>query len=58
MTPEETFGQLLGIGIVWLVAEVGLEERCSVFQLWPQESKSDDSPVVCLDHIELMQKRH
>ena len=46
MTPEETFGQLLGLGKAWRVVEARLEASSSTFvlsvketaELWPEES--------------------
>jgi hypothetical protein len=53
MTPEETFGQLLGLGKAWLVVEARLEASSSTFilkveetaALWPEESTRAGTPV-------------
>ena len=66
MTPEETFGQLLGLGKAWRVVEARLEASSSTFMLkveetaalWPQESTRAGTPVTCHDHVEPMQWRH
>ena len=64
MTPEETFGQLLGMGKAWRVVEARLE--ASMFflkveetpELWPEESTRAGTPLTCYDHVEPMQWRH
>ncbi|MFM2167534.1 MAG: hypothetical protein RIS79_1905 [Verrucomicrobiota bacterium] len=66
MTPEETFGQLLRLGMPWSSVEVRLEASSSTFllkveetpDLWPEESARAGTPVVCHDHVEPMQWRH
>ena len=66
MTPEETFGQLLGLGKSWKVVESRFEAESSTFflkveetpELWPEESTRAGTPVVCHDHVEPMQWRH
>ena len=66
MTPEETFGQLLGLGKAWRVVEARLEASSSTFvlkveetaALWPEESARAGTPVTCHDHVEPMQWRH
>jgi hypothetical protein len=55
MTPEETFGQLLGLGKAWRVVEARLEASSSTFRLkieetaalWPEESTRAGNPVTC-----------
>ena len=52
MTPEETFGQLLGLGKAWRVVEARLEASMFVLKveetpdLWPEESARAGTPVV------------
>ena len=66
MTPEQTFGQLLGLGKSWKVVESRFEAESSTFflkveetpELWPEESARAGTPVVCHDHVEPMQWRH
>ena len=64
MTPEETFGQLLGLGKAWRVVEARLEASMFVLKveetpdLWPEESARAGTPVTCYDHVEPMQWRH
>jgi transposase len=66
MTPEETFGQLLGLGKAWRVVEARLEASSSTFvlsvketaELWPEESARAGTKVTCHDHVEPMQWRH
>jgi len=66
MTPEATFGQLLGLGKAWRVVEAGLEASSSTFvlsvkvtaELWPEESARAGTKVTCHDHVEPMQWRH
>ena len=66
MIPEPTFGQLLGLGKSWRVAELRFEPESSTFflkveetpDLWPEESARAGTPVVCHDHVEPMQWRH
>jgi transposase len=66
MTPEETFGQLLGLGKPRSAVEARLEASSSTFllkveetpDLWPEESARAGTPVVCHDHVEPMQWRH
>lgn len=66
MTPEQTFGQLLGLGKSWNVVESRFEAESSTFflkveetpELWPEESARAGIPVVCHDHVEPMQWRH
>jgi hypothetical protein len=38
MTPEETFGQLLGLGKAWRVVEARLEASSSTFVLKVEET--------------------
>ena len=60
MTPEQTFGQLLGLGKSWKVVESRFEAESSTFfleveetpELWPEESARAGTPVVCHDHVE------
>ena len=58
MTPEETFGQLLGLGKAWRVVEARLEASMFVLkveetpELWPEESARAGTPVTCYDHVE------
>ena len=66
MTPEETFGQLLGLGEAWRVVEARLEASSSTFvlkveetaALWPEASARAGTPVTWHDHDEPMQWRH
>jgi hypothetical protein len=66
MTPEETLGQLLGLGSAWLVAEARLDASSSTFvfkvdetaALWPEEIARAGTSVTCHDHVEPMQWRH
>ena len=66
MTPEQTFGQLLGLGKSWNVVESRFEAESSTFflkveetpELWPEESARVGTPVTCHDHVEPMQWRH
>ena len=66
MTPEQTFGQLLGLGKSWNVVESRFEAESSTFflkveetpELWPEESARAGTPVTCHDHVEPMQWRH
>ena len=66
MTPEETFGQLLGLGKAWRVVEARLEASSSTFvlsvketvELWPEESARAGTKLTCHDHVEPMQWRH
>ena len=66
MTPEETFGQLLGLGKAWRVVDARLEVSSSTFvlkveetaALWPEESARAGTSVTCHDHVEPMQWRH
>ncbi len=66
MTPEETFGQLLGLGSVCRVVEARLESRASnsvlkvkeTAALCPEESARVGTTVTCHDHVEPMQWRH
>jgi transposase len=66
MTPEETFGQLLGLGKAWRVVKARLEASSSTFvlsvketaELWPEESARAGTKVTCHDHVEPMQWRH
>jgi hypothetical protein len=66
MAPEETFGQLLGLGKAWRVMEERIEASSSALvlrvegtaELWPQESTRAGTPVTCHDHVEPMQLRH
>ena len=66
MTPEETFGQLLGLGKAWRVVEARLDAKALAFvlkveetpDLWPEESARAGTPVTCYDHVEPMQWRH
>ncbi len=63
MAPEETFGQLLGLGKEWYVVKVRLETSSSTFMvkvektaaLGPDESARAGTPVTCHEHIEMMQ---
>jgi hypothetical protein len=60
MTPEETFGHLLGPGKAWRVVEARLEASSSTFvlkveetaALWPEESTRAGTPVTCHDHVD------
>ena len=38
MTPEQTFGQLLGLGISWKVVEARIEPEASIFLLNVEET--------------------
>ena len=66
MTPEQTFGQLLGLGKSGWVVEARLEPETSAFvlkveatvELWPEESARAGTTVVCHDPVEPMQWRH
>jgi hypothetical protein len=66
MTPEETFGQVLGLGRAWRVVEARLEASSSTFllkveetpHLWPEESTRAGTPVTCQDYVEPIQWRH
>ena len=66
MTPEQTLGQLLGLGKSWRVVEARFETESSTFflkveetpDLWPEESARAGTPVTCHDHVEPMQWRH
>ena len=66
MTPEETFGQLLGLGKAWRIVEARLEASSSIFMLkveetaalCPEESTRAGTPVVCYDRVDPMQWRH
>ena len=66
MTPEQTFGQLLGLGNAWRVVEARLDVNSSTFvlrveetpELWPLESARAGTPVTCHDHVQPMQWRH
>jgi hypothetical protein len=66
MTPEDKFGQLLGLGKAWRVGEARLEASSSTFMLkveetaasWPEESTRTGTPIVCHDRVESMQWRH
>ena len=66
MTPEQTFGQLQGIGKSWRVFEARLGPEFSVIVpkvqdtpgLWPEKSARAAIPVVCCDNVEPMQWRH
>jgi transposase len=66
MTPEQTFGQLLGLGKSWRVVESRFEAESSTFflkveetpELWPEESARAGTPVTCHDHVEPMQWRY
>jgi transposase len=66
MTPEQTFGQLLGLGKSWKVVESRFEPESSTFflkveetpELWPEESARAGTEVTCHDHVEPMQWRH
>ena len=63
MTPEQTFGQLLGLGKSWRVVELRFEPESSTFflnveetpELWPKESARAGTKVTCHDHVEPMQ---
>jgi hypothetical protein len=63
MTPEETFGQLLGIGKAWRVVDARLEASSSTFvlkveetaTLLPEECDLAGTPVIRHDHVEPMQ---
>ena len=63
MTPEQTFGQLLGIGKSCRVFEARLGPEFSVIVtkvqdtpgLWPEKSARAAIPVVCCDKVEPMQ---
>jgi hypothetical protein len=62
MTPEETFGQLLGLGKVLCVLEARLETSSSTFlvkveeepDLWAEERARPGNPMTCYDHVEQM----
>ena len=64
MTPEETFGRLLGLVKAWPVVETRLEASSSTFvlkveetvALWPAESLRAGTSVTCHDHVEPMLK--
>jgi len=66
MTPEETFEELLGLGMLRFVVEARLKTSSSTFlqkveempDLWPEESASARTSVTCLDHGKPMQWRH
>jgi transposase len=66
MTPEDTFGQLLGFGKAWRGVEARLEAGSSAFMLkveetaalWPEQSTRAGPPVTCHDHVEPTQWRH
>jgi hypothetical protein len=66
MTPEQTFGQLQGIGKSWRVFEARLGPEFSVVVpkvqetpgLWPEKSARAAIPVVCCDNLEPMRWRH
>jgi transposase len=66
MTPEETFGQFLGLGKAWRVVEARLEASSSSFllkveetpDLWSGVSAQAGMPATCHDHVEPMQRRH
>ena len=66
MTPEQTLGQLLGLGKSWRVVEARFETESSTFflkveetpDLWPEESARAGTQVVCHDQVEPMQWRH
>ena len=60
MTPEQTFGQLLGLGKSWRVAESRFEPESSTFflkveetpELWPEEGIRSGIPATFHDHVE------
>jgi hypothetical protein len=62
MTPEETFGQLLGLGKARPVVEARLEAISPALKrkmeetsaLWPEESALAGAPVTCHDLVEPM----
>ncbi len=66
MTPEQTFGQLLGIGKSWRVFEARLGPKFAVVVpkvqetpgLWPEKSARAAIRVVCYDNVEPMQWGH
>jgi hypothetical protein len=66
MTPEQTFGQLLGLGKSWRVVKSRFEPESSTFflkveetpELRPEESARAGTSVICHDHVEPMQWRH
>ena len=66
MTPEETFGQLLGLGKSWRVMEARLDSPTSTFVLkveetpglWAEECARAGTTVTCHDHVEPMRWRH
>jgi hypothetical protein len=66
MTPEETFGQLLGLGKSWRVMEARLDSPTSTFVLkveetsglWAEESARAGTTATCHDHVEPMRWRH
>jgi hypothetical protein len=66
MTPEETFGLLLGLGKAWRVVEVRPEANSSTFvlkveqtaTLWREGSARAGIPVTCRHHVESIQWRH
>ena len=53
MTPEQTFGQLLGLGKSWKVVESRFAPESSTFflkveetpELWPEESDGRNGPT-------------
>ena len=59
MAPEETFGQLLGLGEAWLAVEARLEASSATFVLrleqtaafWPVERARAGTTVTCNDHV-------
>ena len=63
MTPEETFGQFVGLGMAWRILEARLEASVSTSlmkvqetpDLWPKESTRAGMPVTCHDYVEPMQ---
>ena len=66
MTPEETFGQLLGLGDAWRAVEARLEASSATFVLklektaafWPAERARAGTTVTCNDHVEPLLWRH
>lgn len=66
MTPECTFGQLLGLGEAWRAVEARLEASSATFvlklektaALWPEERARAGTTVTCNDHVEPFLRRH
>ena len=68
MTPEQIFGQLLGLDEQWVVVQTRYEEPNHTFYLWVRETArlwekercpaNGKQPVICYDHVEERQWRH